>query len=557
MQRSHAGRGSSWIVRLAGGLTLALAAITGAAEPAAAQSVEPTPAPDAGASLPEPGAAPASGAPAPDESPVAPAPEGSAPGAAEQAESTQAATEAAGSASGAVVEAPGTGLFGQGPSEAAQPAASGSAQAGAPGGVELGGYVRGDVFAGKDPDSAHALLQAGYGELALKLRVPKRHFGGAYAEMRMRYGLEGQVHDLVLDLREAYVDLSAGPLDLRLGQQIIVWGRADAFNPTNNLMPFDLRVRSPIEDDRRVGNVGARAFYNLEPVRIEGVWLPLYIPAEYPPIALDPYITITDPSFPSPQLQHGLGAGRVHLELASFEGSISYLHGYAPLPGLALRDFTVGQTPAEVRITRTAYVQDVFGLDFSTAVSDLFAIRGEAAYRRPLGYGHRVYAARPDVQYVLGVDRAFGQVSVILQYMGRFVRNWRREQGPAMPVDPNALETFMPPLPPLLQDSITTSIHDELAQRNQILFSQTARVQHLATLRVEWLTLHETLSLSALGMLNLTTKEWLLFPKLEYRISDRLRTYLGAEIFVGPAGTLFDLIDEKLTAGYAELRYSF
>ena len=36
-----------------------------------------------------------------------------------------------------------------------------------------------------------------------------------------------------------------------------------------------------------------------------------------------------------------------------------------------------------------------------------------------------------------------------------------------------------------------------------------------------------------------------------------MTAYLGAEIFAGPDGTLFGLIDQTLTAGYAELRFSF
>jgi hypothetical protein len=227
------------------------------------------------------------------------------------------------------------------------------------------------------------------------------------------------------------------------------------------------------------------------------------------------------------------------------------------LPGFALRDFTVGEDPPEVRVARTAYEHHVLGLDFATAFGELFALRGEAAYRHPIGYEQRVHAARPDVQYVLGVDRAFGPVNVIAQYMGRVVLDFRREEGPEDPIEPETLVRFMPPLPRSLQRSITGSIEAELAARNQVLFSQTARVQHLATVRVEWLTLHEALSLSALGMVNFTTREWLLFPKIGYRISDAMTTYLGAEVYAGPSGTLFDLIDEQLTAGYAELRFSF
>ena len=64
----------------------------------------------------------------------------------------------------------------------------------------------------------------------------------------------------------------------------------------------------------------------------------------------------------------------------------------------------------------------------------MVTIRGEAAYRRPFDYQTRPYAARPDVQYVLGVDRNFGSLSVIAQYMGRYVFDW--QQGAGLRDDP-------------------------------------------------------------------------------------------------------------------------
>ena len=58
-------------------------------------------------------------------------------------------------------------------------------------------------------------------------------------------------------------------------------------------------------------------------------------------------------------------------------------------------------------------------------------------------------------------------------------------------------------------------------------------------------------------MLNLTTKEWLVYPKISYQLSDRMSTAIGGEIYQGPDGTLLGLIDNTLTAGYAELRLTY
>jgi hypothetical protein len=391
----------------------------------------------------------------------------------------------------------------------------------------------------------------------LQFKLPTSQWGSAFAETRLRYGQQDDERDLFIDLREAYVNLYAGPLDLRLGKQIVVWGRADGFNPTNNTTPTDFRVRSPVEDDRRVGNMGARAFLNFSPVRLEGVWMPLYAPLEFPAFQLPDRVRLVEPNFPTTELQDGLGAARAHLELPAFEMSVSYLYGHALLPGLSLEGFSVGEG-AEVRIQRTAYRHQVLGADFSSAIGDLFAVRAEVAYKKPYSEAD-LATPKPELYYVLGLDRAFGNVSVIAQYIGKYVQDWQREPGPDDPlsfevltgIEESDLES------PLVVESIVVPINEELAQRNQVLFQQTEELQHLASLRVEWLALHETLSLSAFGLLNITTEEWLLYPKIAYHLSDALSLSIGGELYNGPEGTLLDLFDEGLTAGYFEARHSF
>jgi hypothetical protein len=104
---------------------------------------------------------------------------------------------------------------------------------------------------------------------------------------------------------------------------------------------------------------------------------------------------------------------------------------------------------------------------------------------------------------------------------------------------------------------VSQTVDAILAKDNQILFSQTAQVQHLGTLRFEWLGLHETLSISSLLLLNFTTHEWLVTPRIGYRLSDTMTAYLGAQVFHGPPDTLFGIIEAELSSGYIELRYTF
>jgi hypothetical protein len=292
-------------------------------------------------------------------------------------------------------------------------------------------------------------------------------------------------------------------------------------------------------------------------MRLEGVWMPLYVPAELPRGVVPEIVRIDEPTFPDPGFERSLGAGRLHLELPAFEASVSYLYGYAPLPGFQLTTFTGGQDTAYVGASRTAYQHHVVGFDFSTAFGEEFALRGEAAYRRRSDSEQEYWTARPDLQYVLGVDRTFGSVNVIAQYMGRYVFDWELEETSGDFGINTLIALGDPPRPQNAADQAEAALEQQFAKTNQILFSQRAEVQHMATVRIEWLLAHDTLSLSTLGMMNFTTKEWLLFPKAAYKLSDAFSATIGGEVFSGPDETLFGLVEADLSAGYAELKYAF
>lgn len=401
------------------------------------------------------------------------------------------------------------------------------------------------LYAGKQNGRDATEVKAGYGEAALKLRARKGSWGDAYGELRFRTGLLDREVQHQLDLREAYVNAYLGPVDVRLGHQIIVWGRADAINPTNNLTPRDMRVRSPVEDDARLGNLALRAHLNLEPFRWELVWVPFFAPSHFPRFELPGGISLGQPDYPDANIKHGTLATRAHFLWPAFELSVSYLIGSSTFPGIKL--LQVAPSPAGglplTSVAFTTYRHHVAGGDFSTTIGS-FGVRGEVALRWPIDHQDAAYKPMPDLQYVVGLDHEFfHQVNVILQYSGRAVVDWVE--------DPTARGT------PITSDPLREIARQLLAARNRIIAGQQERVQHSLTLRVEWKLLQETLSLEALGLVNISTEEALIRPRVTYDIADALSVCAGAEIYLGPNDTLFGLVEQIQSAGFAELRASF
>ena len=87
-----------------------------------------------------------------------------------------------------------------------------------------------------------------------------------------------------LEAHSAYIeasDLFTEGLDLRVGQQIVSWGVADQFNPTNNLNADDLEDRLLFGVQQ--ANLMARADYTVEDwFTLSGVLVPMFKPALLP-----------------------------------------------------------------------------------------------------------------------------------------------------------------------------------------------------------------------------------------------------------------------------------
>lgn len=405
---------------------------------------------------------------------------------------------------------------------------------------ELGGYLRSTLYGGGAASDGEGEIKSGYGELSLSLKAEKKGFGDALAEFRMREGYEFGEYISEVNLREAYVNAYLGPFDLRVGHQIVVWGRADGFNPTDNITPNNMLARSPDEDDRRLGNFLIRTFYNAQPMRFEALWIPFFKSSVVPTnlLQLPPNVIIGSPDYPDSRFKNSTFAFKVNFERPSWDGSVSYFNGHNPFPGIdADLSAIVGLTPF-VEMFPKSYRMHVLGADFATTVGGRWGIRGEFAYRRPHGaYADQFYIINPDLQYVIGVDREFsGNLDLILQYIGRYVLDFE--------------ELFV------ITSMEMIPVYN-LALKNRLISRQQFELSHAISCRASLSLLHETLNLELLGYGNLTSEEFLWRPKLTYDITDAFQVIVGGELYDGPHDTLFGLIDKHLNSVFAEIRLSF
>ena len=387
------------------------------------------------------------------------------------------------------------------------------------------GAVRGDYYR-----SSHSLDNTNgfFGATAQIKAVPK--FGD-----RVDGKLEARVtnSDLPGDakthssLLEAYLALHFERSDLRVGKQIVAWGRADGINPTDNLTPHDYVVLLPFEEDQRFGTSAVKwDNYLSNELTFTIFATPFFEPAKIPSLAQGGASVETRPA-------HTLADGEVALKLnrtgGDLDWSVSYLRGHNLLPSARLLGADATWPQLELHYDRI----NVLGADVAHNFGR-YGFRAEAAYFSTQDKnGGDPSVMNPYFYYVAGFDRTFSEsLNLNLQVFGRWVRNFNDPQ------------------------SIPDALQRELALQNAITDGQQARVSYGWTARLGNKWLNDTLEAELLVVANITQHNAFLRPLISYAVTDRMKATAGGEIYQGARSSYFGRL--KPNQGmFSELKYSF
>ncbi len=349
--------------------------------------------------------------------------------------------------------------------------------------------------------------------------------------------------EVTSELREAYIEIERGALDVTIGKQIIAWGRADEINPTDVLSPKNYLLLPPEGMSAyRFGTTALKVDYFVRrDLRISGVWLPItsqsLIPLSEPPegVRID-----NDP--PAVRIQNGIAGVKIDRSGEAVDASISYAYGYNLLPEVRLTSFEQSAETNAVHATialRNAR-QHMIGADAATTWGR-FGFRGEVAYYLTDNpNGRRVDGVTPSLSYVLGAERTLpGNVSAIIQYVGRWVPSR---------IDPRrALDD---------PDPIRGQARFLAARETFIINQQLDTVQNGWSLRLDKKLWNDTLDCELLGVHYVERNDFLLRPRIAYDLADGWRLSVGGEVFGGPNVSFFGRIAEN-SGGFVEMLYSF
>jgi hypothetical protein len=258
--------------------------------------------------------------------------------------------------------------------------------------------------------------------------------------------LHEQVDPYRLEANAAYVDVYKilPHLDVRIGRQVVVWGTADKFNPTNNLNTLDLS--DPLLFGKALANNMIRADWNpIGDIVATVVWVPIFRPAQLPRTAP---LAVTEPQRPAPvqefgilrqlandallhpptairvntmepdpSIQNSQVGVRVAGRVLGVDASLSYYHGRwgIPTPAWALNRHD-GSVDVEVMWPRV----DVLGADLAGSIEKLkglgYWVEAGLFFPQKITYGvydellynHQPVTFTPDPNNPLGYTQIVG-----------------------------------------------------------------------------------------------------------------------------------------------------
>lgn len=411
--------------------------------------------------------------------------------------------------------------------------------------LNLNGYVRAWTYGG----GGNYDLAATFAEMAFKTSLEK---GNTFlkSDLRLRKGISFGSSVQELEFKELYVGFKNEKVDLLLGNQIVSWGRTDGFNPTNNLTPNDYFLLSSEPDDQKQSNFMLRMKYRFLPsIELEVIGIPFYQASNYRYDLFDmgQNVAFAHEVLPNKTLINGSFAARLNFEMPTAGWSFSYFRGFDPYHGFDVQSVDWSSGSPFITNISAMYKKSTLGADVAIPLGNVI-VRGEAAYNFSNNSNRKMYIPASDLGYVAGLETNLAGVTIIAQYIGKWTPNFADLVAP----------TLTNPTDPMAQMQYANELIDfENRIFNRRIFNQQEKTNHAASLTASKSFGYDAWNAELTGFYNITSEEWLVRPKLSWKINDSLTAAFGGSYMKGLPKTLFAYSSSVLNGAFIELKATF
>jgi len=451
--------------------------------------------------------------------------------------------------------------FSQGLFESAQ---TGNTEPGNGSSLSMGGFIRSAAFIGQTAIKEETYFQSAYAQAGLLLNAKAGSWAHAKADIRFRVGTEWHQTVSETDLREAYVDLSAGPAGFRLGKMITPWGKGSIFNPTDKITPLDPTVRSPDEDDMRLGFWGLQGHLNLGPwMKLTATWKPLYRSSVLliDPVPMPAYVHFLEPDFPGVELKEGSYGLNFDLHAPVLDLSLYWFDGYMHWPGIAFDSFELDDAdmePQALNLYEKAYQIKSLGMDLSLPLGS-WIVRAEGAWQQTSGaFQDHEYLPYPEISYTAEFERSGAYLTLLGGYYGKYILDYETPGAdPSLSAGEDQFEELMKSGIPVTQELMDGIIRDRITSFNRLYNYQLEEFYHSVFFVMKGTLWQDRLELSVPVIYHITSEEWIIQPGVSWMAGDGIRVSAGYMGMSGPGNSLYELVGPVLNAGYLSFKLTF
>ena len=328
--------------------------------------------------------------------------------------------------------------------------------------------------------------------------------------------------EMEIGLREAYMDIYFNAVDLRIGKQQIIWGKADGVFITDIVSPKDLSEFLLRDfDEIRMGVTSLKANYYLGDNTFEFVWAPNFTSTQMPD---ENSIWFPQLDFPTAPVfdysQKEVDAKLKNSEVFAKFSAITSAIDFEIMGGYMWDDdptMHIAKKPAGLTVTPRHHRLGLAGGSFSSTLSG-FVLRGEGAYYNGKYFNSEdptiadATVEKNYLHYLVGVDYTLWDIRLSSQFIQQTILDYKE---------------FIN--------------NDEYENTMTVLASKDF--------------LRETLRFELFSYIGLNNSDALIRPKVIYDLADGFELLLGANIFVGSAGNFGQYDNNDMI--YTKIKYSF
>ncbi|MDH5717752.1 MAG: hypothetical protein OEZ22_08950 [Spirochaetia bacterium] len=386
----------------------------------------------------------------------------------------------------------------------------------------LSGYIRNYMGVLTNGDNNYAIIQNTFDT---KIEKQTKNVGFKANSVLYHYPEK----DIELTLREAYVDMYFKNMDIRIGKQQIIWGKADGVFITDIVSPKDMReFLLPDFEEIRIGVTGVKSDLYWEDHTLQFIWLPVFSGTRPPEINS---IWRPEASFPVMPVFHEDNE-KVENSLKNSEAFAKYSLMTSQIDFELMGGYTWDDDPVmHVYKTINPVTKQITALDVYPEYHRLaaaggsftftlgpFVLRGEGAYYSGKYFNSTASELKDSVieknyvNYMTGVDFTIWDIKNSTQFIQKIILDH------------------------------TSDLNDD-------------KFQNLATYLISRDFLNETLNIQFFVYYDIDNKSSLMRPKITYKYADGFDILLAANIFTGSQGKFGQYNDNDMV--YSKISYHF